>query len=110
MKKLIAAALLSLAGCGGPPVDKTGRVAAITLLTADVPAGQTVYSNTCSSCHGPDGKGKSARAIVSDVGSLSNEELATIALNGTGFMGPAGASLSDQQVADLVGWMKVSLK
>lgn len=109
-KRLGAVALLALVGCGGPLVDKTGRVGAIMPLAADAAAGATVYANTCASCHGPDGKGKTARAIASDVVSLSSEELATITLNGTGLMGPAGAALADQQVADLVGWMKANLQ
>mgnify|MGYP001807160043 CR=1 FL=1 len=51
-----------------------------------------------------------ARAIVADVPVLSTTELATIALNGVGLMGPAGASLTDQQVADLVTWVKANVK
>lgn len=91
MKKLVSTA------CGGPPVDRTGRVAGL-------------YADTCAGCHGADGKGAMARGIVADVAALSAGELATIALNGTGLMGAAGASLTDQQVADLAGWMKANLK
>ncbi len=110
MKKLIVIVIVSLTACGGPPVDKTGRVPAITALTADPAAGAQVFSSTCSSCHGPAGKGAMARAIVNDVAMLSTQELATIALNGYGLMGPVGASLDNQQVANLAAWMKANLK
>jgi len=110
MKKLIAIMAVTSAACGGPPVDRTGRVPAIAALTADAAAGAQVYSSTCASCHGPAGKGATARAIVSDVAMLSTQELATIAINGYGLMGPVGASLNDQQVANLAAWMKANLK
>lgn len=112
MKQLAWAALaaMTLAACGGP-VDKTGRVPGILALTGDVSAGQTVFANTCAGCHGPEGKGGSAKAIASAIPGHTPETLATIALNGTGFiMGPAGKDLSDQQVADLVAWLKATLR
>lgn len=111
MKKLLTVVLVLVSSaCGGPPVDRTGRVAGLLALAPDAAAGAQVYTDTFAGCHGADGKGAMARGVVADVAALSAGELATIALNGTGLMGAAGASLTDQQVADLAGWMKANLK
>jgi disulfide bond formation protein DsbB len=42
---------VSLAACGG------GGSAATTAPTGDAANGQTLFTSTCSACHGPDAKG-----------------------------------------------------
>lgn len=92
------------------------RVASISKLTGDATAGKTVYekssSPTCLSCHQADGKGDKSRSYPSLVEPLANDpisEIATNVLNGKGVM-PKQTDLTDQQIADVIAYMKATFK
>jgi mono/diheme cytochrome c family protein len=67
--------------------------------------GATVYVNSCSGCHGANGEGVAGPNMVSAVDGLTAEDVADIALNGSGNM---PAILTDPEEADAVGEYSVS--
>ena len=88
--------VLGLAACG----DKAGDTAAeIDLSTADLENGQAVHDNSCQTCHA------SNPALAEYASSLSDSQLYDVIVDGIGAM-PAQSSLSDQDVIDVMGYIR----
>jgi mono/diheme cytochrome c family protein len=91
--------LLGLVACGNG--ESTG---------GDATAGAAVYSANCESCHGADGTvgvnigGTPASDLNDEVPEKSDDELASIILDGTGSM-PA-ISMSETEAADCVAYLR----
>ena len=122
---LIAAVALAIAACGGGDDEPAGSDNGGT--TAAVPAGnaangETVFTNTCVSCHGPggagiEGLGKPMPGSAFITG-LSDSELATFIKvgrgpgdpeNTTGVDMPAkggNPALSEQDIVDVVAYIR----
>ena len=86
-----------------------GRNGDILALTGDAAAGETVFnSNACSSesCHGADGNSGSAPALMTVVSGLSDDAAIDSVLDGKGGMPPQ--ALEDQQMADVLAWMRAN--
>jgi mono/diheme cytochrome c family protein len=87
-----------------------------SLETAANPAGDgsTVYKAKCASCHGADGSGNTAmgkKLSVRDLRSAevqgqSNAQLSTIISKGKGKMPPYEKSLGQQQIQELVAFIR----
>lgn len=111
-----------------------GNVAALFALglnpshAADAPNGETVFTSQCSACHQAGGVGAPGLAppLASDqIASIAKKNpqyLVLVTLNGlsgnislaeqgelNGIMPPAGASLSDDEVAAVVGYVALTL-
>ena len=67
--------------------------------------GATVYANSCAGCHGANGEGVAGPAMASAVNGLTAEDVADVALYGSGGM---PAVLSDPEEASAVGEYSVS--
>jgi mono/diheme cytochrome c family protein/glucose/arabinose dehydrogenase len=121
-------ALTGLASRGG---DEAARVNAILAriswsAEADLPAvrlmpeeqrrydaGKEIYANLCQACHQPDGRGQERVApslIDSPLLAAAPEIAARVLLNGKegsiGLMPPLGSSLSDEQVAGVLTYVR----
>jgi mono/diheme cytochrome c family protein len=108
MKHVMKIALLALAmtacssGTGGDE-----RAAAIDALTGDAAAGATLFGARCASCHAADGSGGTGPDLQPGAAEIrggseeENSEYINILLSGKGGM-PSFASLSDQELADLM--------
>lgn len=89
-----------------------GRVATIADLTGDVGNGEAVYTANCAVCHLADGTGETNGGVGDDlVQSLSDEpeedsEYIDIILNGEGDMTAFDGLLEDQEIADVVAYMR----
>lgn len=75
--------------------------------------GRDVYRNVCQACHQPDGRGqeKIAPSLIGSVMALAPAEIPIrILLNGkegsTGLMPPIGASLTDEQLASVLTYIR----
>lgn len=79
--------------------ESSSQVDTILALTGDATSGGTLYSSTCSGCHGADGKGGSFDESV--VGETPRK-IASIVLSGEGSMPSYKDSFSDQEIADII--------
>jgi mono/diheme cytochrome c family protein len=119
----LAATTGELAGRASAVLDrvvwpgKPGAPAPIAPLTPDeqrrFDAGQTVYKNICQACHQADGRGAAkiaANLIGSPLALAPADVPARILMNGKegpiGLMPPVGASLSDEQIADVLTYIR----
>ena len=84
-------------------------------LAADTTA--DVYKTKCASCHGPDGKGETATGKAmkvkdlasDDVQKMSDADLTTVIAKGKKPMPAYEGKLTNDQISDLVKWVR-SLK
>jgi len=68
----------------------------------DATAGADVYSTSCAGCHGAEGEGASGPAMSDVVPGHSEDDIASVAMNGEGSMPPI---LSDAtQAADVAAY------
>lgn len=118
---LLAIALL-LVACGGGEADTTSGADDAPAAAVDTANGETVYLNTCASCHGADamgvdglGKALAGSAFVADTSESDLVALITTGRpagdpdNATGVdMPPKGGnpSLSEQSIRDVVAYLK----
>jgi mono/diheme cytochrome c family protein len=86
---------------------------------ADAKAGQAIYTQSCKTCHGPDGAGNPAIAKMMkvemkdlkspDVQAMSDADLAKIVTAGKGKMKPV-SSVSGASVDDVVAYLRTLKK
>lgn len=105
------------------PDASTGgdRPAAIAKLTGNAANGKTIYevksSPKCGSCHRADGKGGPVDGLTTPAADLSEpaqhddaEDIAINIVNGKGKDMPKQAALTDQEIADVIAYLKASFK
>jgi mono/diheme cytochrome c family protein len=97
-----AALALFLAACSG----STAKDDTASDITGDAAAGADVYAANCVSCHGANGEGVSGPAMTEEVPEYDDAQLEDIIVNGTDGGMPAFGSLSDQDLADLVAYLR----
>lgn len=104
---------------GAPVVAPAAAPAAGAVVKGDAAAGEAVFKTFCVACHQADGTGKMgevqmAANFVEDKTRLakSDEQLLTSIRDGVtgtiGAMPPWGASLSDQQRADALAYVRAT--
>ncbi len=93
-------ALTALTGCGS-----NERTSSIGKLTGTASSGASVYATKCLSCHGSDGRSGSAREDIAHEARDDSDEAIDKILGGGGGM-PSFSNLSDQDIADLVAYLK----
>ncbi|MCA9658407.1 MAG: cytochrome c [Myxococcales bacterium] len=107
---LIAAALLAFApGCesGSDNPD----VATIVALSGDATSGESLYGTHCSSCHMADGTGNPGLnypSLVEHASKETDEEIVAIVLEGEEAMPAFRSQLSDQEVADVLAYIRAT--
>lgn len=92
------------------PTELT-RAETIMGLTADTTSGQALYADTCALCHGADGTGGIGTDLVSALAMSSDDQrkemwiqIVIDGIDGT-TMGAYGEDYSDQELADLIGYV-----
>ena len=119
LRWLTVALALSLAACGGGGQSPTSTPAG---PVGDPAKGQTLFTGTCSACHGPDatgiaglGKDLTTSTFVAEqsdaqlVEFIKTGRTASDPLNTTGIdMPPRGGNpaLTDQDIADIVSFLR----
>ncbi len=111
-------ALFALVGCGGGGSSGadagTSRAKTVAGLTGAAASGKTLYTSNCSGCHGPEGKGTtSGIALAEPFTNDTLEKLAGYVLNGIPTAKPpmpSYATLTDQQIADILAHGKATFK
>jgi len=102
-------------GTGGQGGAPTGRVADVLALSGDATAGATVF-DTCglSNCHGPDGTASisNARDLTTHVPTATDAQIIKTVIDGSitgaAVMPPYGGQFSDQEIADVVAYLRAT--
>ena len=118
MRTLGLLAVLALAaGCSGKDTAETGAPPTTTTpptttahpalaLTGDSMAGETVFANNCSGCHAADATGNIGPDLTAAAPTLSDEDIVLTIADGSGNMNPI--AISDQEIADVLAWLRAS--
>jgi mono/diheme cytochrome c family protein len=86
------------------PTDEPSRVDDILALTGSVDDGMAFYTANCQVCHAADGTGGAGPNLNTVVPPLSDEDLATVLIDGVGTM-PAYGGSTDQELADVMAYV-----
>jgi mono/diheme cytochrome c family protein len=109
----IAFALLA-AGALGPPVlgdEVSSKDAVISRgWKFDEQDGEDLFRNVCAACHQPDAKGAIGAAayppLAADKNLASTDFVLAVLLGGLRGMPPLGRIMSDEQVADVINYIR----
>ncbi|MES2293719.1 MAG: cytochrome c [Pseudomonadota bacterium] len=78
----------------------------------DFQGGRAIYTNVCQGCHMPDAKGAVGAGMYPALASNAKLETAgypvAVVTHGQKAMPPFGALLNDQQIADVVNYVRTS--
>ena len=85
--------------------SESTRLSSIEGLTADSTAGGTLFTSDCASCHGSNATSGSANKNLPSIATSNETAAIDQILNGGDGMS-SFASLTDQQIADLLGYLK----
>lgn len=99
MRFVFALALLGACDKGDPAVD------AVLALQGDVTEGEQVWA-VCGACHGANGEGGTGPAMTEEAAELTDEELVDIMIYGYEEM--AGQGLDDQEMADVLAYIRAT--
>ena len=107
MRKSLLALALSpalLIGCGSSadPAD----VDAVKALTGNAEAGQGLFTANCKVCHGDDAKSGTAKENLPSVADNAPDEVIEKMLTGVDEMPSFKGTLSNQQMADILAYLK----
>lgn len=113
----LLAVLAFAAGCSGKETGETGDPGdpgtnsgtdshPALALTGDEVAGETVFANNCSGCHGGDATGGIGPDLTTLVSGLSDEDIVLTIAEGSGNMGAVG--IDDQEIADVLAWLRAN--
>jgi len=104
-------------------VSKAVSLVIVVLFFAAVPAraqneGASVYKTKCAVCHGADGKGETAMGKAmklrdlgsADVQKQTDEQLTEITTNGKGKMPAYKGKLTDEQIKQVVAYIRTFKK
>ena len=99
--------VLLLSACGSDSTDEETRYDKIAKLTGDSANGKAVYDSNCAGCHGADGKSGAAgpNLVEGALTALTVAQMAQAVVDGKSVM-PAFTQLSNQEVADVVSYVK----
>ncbi len=97
---VVAGALVACGGGGGGELKESGQIYV-------GPPGEAVYQQSCARCHGANREGAIDAAALDPtrMSSSGDETLRQLILFGKGRM-PGFGGLSDQQIADLIAYLR----
>jgi mono/diheme cytochrome c family protein len=107
MRKSLVALFLApalIVGCGAE-ADQAD-VDAVKALTGNASAGQGLYVANCKVCHGEDAKSGSAKENLPSVADSESDEVIEKMLTGVEEMPSFKDTLSSQQMADVLAYLK----
>lgn len=107
---LLLACLLPLSGAQAQNTDVQSAKPATALAKPTPDDGEAIYKSICQGCHMPDAKGAKGAGTYPALAANHNLETAgypiTVVLQGQKAMPSFGPSLSDEQVAAVVNYVR----
>lgn len=94
---------LAAAGCPSPNAE---RIATVTALTPNVDNGQALHETHCLTCHGADGRTGTANKDTVDYARNNESVFFDYVIDGDPGMPGFGDTFSDQELADIWGYVK----
>jgi cytochrome c5 len=79
-----------------PPVEN---------IVVDAQAAETIYEQSCISCHGGNLEGGVGPNLQQVGGNLTKQQIQKVLLNGRGMMPAFKGKLTDEEITNLVGWL-----
>ena len=103
----IAVSCFLFGACAAESTPAETKYDKIAKLTGDAANGKTIFDSNCAGCHGADGKSGSAgpNLVEGALTALTTAQMAQSVVDGKGIM-PAFTQLSNQEVADVVAYVK----
>jgi mono/diheme cytochrome c family protein len=109
----VACALLAAGALGSPVLAEEGSLNEAAMSRGwkfDEQGGEDLFRHVCAGCHQPDAKGAIGAAgypaLAADQKLASSGFALTVLLDGLRGMPPLGGMMSDQQVADVVNYVR----
>ena len=99
--------LLTLAALAAGCAPQEAAVDDAALANADPISGEALYMDLCASCHGADGMGTASGSSLLGISESNDQALWDVIFFGEDGM-PAYSDLSDQEIADLIAWMRAA--
>ncbi|ATJ89599.1 alcohol dehydrogenase [Acetobacter senegalensis] len=111
MRHILLLSALLLSPALMPVVAHADSASSVEGKVQTLPDGAAVYKHVCQGCHMPDGKGAEGAgarfpALAGNPKLQSAEYPAYVVLNGFGGMPWFGVALNDQQVANVVNYVR----
>lgn len=111
---LTAGAIAASAGAqtssAGPVTGDAAEGTFVTGAKFSEPTGELMYKNVCAGCHMPDAKGSVGAgfypALAKNPKLVAGGYPVTVLLNGMNGMPAVGRMMTDQQVADVVNYIR----
>jgi mono/diheme cytochrome c family protein len=94
--------VLAACGCSNPRTDT------VMALTGEQVSGDAVYVENCESCHLEDGSGDFGPSLIFHVPKHPNRYLVGLILDGKGEMPSFDEDLSDQGIADVLVFLRLT--
>ena len=106
-RALLLLPLVALFACddGGGEDEDVNPVDAALALDGDAAAGASTFAGSCGldACHGSDGDSGQGAELSGVIPNMTDKEIVSVMVNGTGDM--VGAGLSDQENADVLAYL-----
>ncbi|HEY1454141.1 MAG TPA: cytochrome c [Roseiarcus sp.] len=109
----LALALVTAAAVGAPALSDDAVANSAPMSRGWVfseQGGADLFANVCAACHQPDAKGAAGAAayppLAADKKLASTDFILTVLFGGRKAMPPFGRMLSDEQVADVVNYVR----
>ncbi|MFT4047305.1 MAG: cytochrome c [Solimonas sp.] len=110
LKTAAGAALLALAGAAHAQADLTSSSIFSSGRGFGEKGGEAIYKNVCQGCHMPDAMGATGAgkypALASNPRLAARQYPMVLVVNGARAMPGFGSSLSDEQIADVVNYVR----
>lgn len=107
---LALTAALAVSAGAQPAASPVGADADSATSEFDSPAGEDLFMRVCAACHMPDGKGAEGAgfypALAANPRLSSGAYPVYVVMNGMNGMPPLGELMTDEQVADVVNYVR----
>lgn len=99
---LVLSLMCVLTACGAS--EEAQQIAS---LTGDAAAGEPLYQSNCAACHGQDARGGTYDVdLVDHATHHEDEHFAQVILSGDGDMPAFEGQLEDQEIADIIAYIR----